>query len=139
MNLDNVKNVYLLIMNCKEDGYWDTSGYCHWSTPAFYSECKFELDDEESLIKSIASFISEYPKGDHEIYIVKDFDWYDNEEQKDYLNNINQKASELAKQITKEKEQKEKLKRLKEREKAHNEQVERDLKKLQELKEEYEQ
>lgn len=134
----NLKDVYLLIARCEEDGYWDTSGYCHWSKPAFYSESKFELDDEESLIDSIAKFMSDYPRGEYELYIVKEIDWYDNEEQKEYFSKIHRKARDLSEKIKEEAELRKKELQTLERKRAEQDTISRDLKKLEELKRKYE-
>lgn len=138
INTTNLKDVYLLIAKCEEQGYWDTSGYCHWSKPAFYSEDKFELNDEQSLIDSIAKFISDYPNGEYEIYIVKEIDWYDNEEQKEYLSKIHEKAKDLSEKIIAEAELLEQELRILERIRAEQDAINKDLKKLEELKKKYE-
>ena len=42
---------YLLVTHCDEDGYWDTSGYCHWKQYEFFNESEFELDDKSNKEK----------------------------------------------------------------------------------------
>jgi hypothetical protein len=138
MNLENVPEQYLLVVSCEEDGYWDTSGYCHWSKPAVHLESTFDLNDEEDLIKAIGCFKEEYPNGDYEIYVVKNFDCYEHEEQKEYLLQLCYKGEDLAKEIAKEKIRLEKEKKDKELVRQQEAQKERDLKLLNELKEKYE-
>ena len=66
-----MKVKYLLAMDCDEQGYRDTSGYCHRCKNAFHRREEFDLDDEEGLTKAIACFIEEYPQGDYEIYVIQ--------------------------------------------------------------------
>lgn len=68
---------YLLITYCNEDGYWDTSGHCHWSTPSIVQESEFELDNTEDLIRSIASFKFQYPNGQVSLYKIEEISWDD--------------------------------------------------------------
>jgi len=138
LDLENIPEQYLLVASCKKDGYWDTSGYCHWSKPAVYLESTFNLNDEEGLIKAIGCFKEEYPNGDYEIYVVKNFDWYDHEEQREYIRQLGYKGEGLAKEISKEKLMLEKEKEDKKLAIEKEAQRERDLKLLNELKEKYE-
>jgi hypothetical protein len=138
MNLENVPEQYLLVMHCDKQGYWDTSGYCHWSKPALHRKSTFNLDDEEGLIKAIGCFKEEYPNGDYEIYVIKNFDWYDHKEQREYLRQLGDKGEDLAKVISKER-------RIKEEEKQRNDllitkeyEKQKELDQLRKLKEKYE-
>jgi len=111
MNLENIPDQYLLTMFCEDDTYFENGGYCRYYTPSYFRSEIFNLDDEESLVKAIADFKSESPSGDYEIYIVKNFDWYDHEEQREYLRQLGYKGEDLAKEISKEKELREKEKK----------------------------
>ena len=94
----NMKLKYLLTMYCEEQGYWDTSGYCHWREKAFHNREEFDLDDEEGLIKAIASFVEEYPKGEYEIYVIQP-----DEEHENKMANIRKESINLAEKIKQEK------------------------------------
>lgn len=137
-NLENILNKYLLVMSCKKDGYWDTSGYCHWSKPAYHNTATFELSDEEGLVKAIGHFKEEYPKGDYEIYVTKNFDWYDHKEQREYLNQLGYKGESLAKEIAKEKHLKEAEKKKRQIEIDNEKLIQKELEQLKKLKEKYE-
>jgi hypothetical protein len=71
---------YLLVMHCEKDGYWDTSGYCCWSTPEYFRESEFDVDDKEGLTRAIASFKFEYPKGEISLYKIEEMTWDDTNE-----------------------------------------------------------
>lgn len=108
-------------MHCQEQGYWDTSGYCHWSIPAFYNTEQFDLDQEQDLIQRLATFIEKYPQGEHEIHLIhpyKDYnydddEWEINEQTHDKILDIECEAMDLSKKIAEQKkiEEKEKLKK----------------------------
>ena len=66
---------YLLIKSANSDGYWDTSGHCHWHRKEHYEEIKFDLDEEEAIINSIGRFMSEYPNGEVSLYKIEDIEW----------------------------------------------------------------
>lgn len=66
---------YLVIMTCAQEGYWDTSGYCHWKKEAVFRESEFDLDDEEGLTKAIGHFKFQNPNGDVSIYKIEKADW----------------------------------------------------------------
>jgi hypothetical protein len=110
-----MKTKYLLTMHCKEQGYWDTSGYCHWKKSAYHNHEEFDLDDEEGLIKAIACFRAEYPKGEYEIYIIEsrkywdedEFMWCQDEEHENKMANIRKESINLAEKIKQEKKAKE--------------------------------
>jgi hypothetical protein len=141
-----MKLKYLLTMHCKEQGYWDTSGYCEWREDAFHRHEEFDLDDEEGLIKAIASFTEKYPRGEYEIYIVQPYnDWsYDDPEwekykdQEDKINEIMQKSFNLTEKIKKEKRSKEIAEKKAETEKETARLKEHELETLRKLKEKYE-
>lgn len=136
--LENIPNRYLLVMSCKKDGYWDTSGYCYWSKPAYHNESTFELNEEEELVKAIGCFKEEYPNGDYEIYVVKNFDRYDHEEQREYLRQLGYKGEELAKVIAEENRKKELEKKKAEKEALEERFKQEELEQLKKLKEKYE-
>lgn len=116
-----MKLKYLLITRCEEQGYWDTSGHCHWSIPAFYNTEQFDLDQSDSLVKSLAEFIEKYPPGEYEIYVIKpyreynydDDEWEVEKESHDKILDIECEAIALSKKIAEQKkiEEKEKLKK----------------------------
>lgn len=142
-----MKVKYLLAMDCDEQGYWDTSGYCHWRKNAYHRREEFDFDDEEGLTKAIACFIEEYPQGDYEIYVIQSYrEWNEDkfeleqdDEHERKIANIGQKAKSLAQKIKEEKRLKEKEEENK-RIIAESKRIkEQDLKKLEELKAKYEQ
>lgn len=143
-----MKLKYLLIMHCGEQGYWDTSGYCHWSKPAFYKTEQFELNQKEGLIKCLAEFIEQYPQGEYEIHLVhpyKDWDyddyteWKDNcEEQESQITSIEEDALLMSKKIAEQKKIEEREKVRKEKDIAIEREKQRELKLLAQLKEKYE-
>ena len=72
----------LVVMDCPRDGYWDTSGHCHWEKPAIhrveeFGECVWD-DDEEAwkarAVREIAEFLLERPKGTVDVYRLHDTD-----------------------------------------------------------------
>jgi hypothetical protein len=141
-----MKTKYLLAMHCEEQGYWDTSGHCHWREKAYHSHEEFGLDDEEGLIKAIAWFRAEYPKGEYEVYVIQSYrewcedewEWIRDEEHENKINEIMQKSFNLTEKIKEEKRAKEieaKNKKLQEEKEA---QKQRELKLLVELKAKHE-
>ena len=66
---------YLLVKFAARDGYWDTSGYCHWSKEEYFRETEFDLDDEQGIIDSIGEFRSEYPRGEIYLYKIENTEW----------------------------------------------------------------
>ena len=141
-----MKLKYLLIMHCQEQGYWDTSGYCHWSIPAFYNTEQFDLDQEQDLIQCLATFIEKYPPGEHEIHLVHpykhwsydDDEWEAEQQTYDKILNIECEAMALSKKIAEQKKIKEKEKAQKEKDTAIQQEKEKELKLLAKLKEKYE-
>jgi len=141
-----MKLKYLLTMHCKEQGYWDTSGYCEWREDAFHHHEEFDLDDEEGLIEAIASYTEKYPRGEYEIYIIHPYnDWfYDGtewekyKEQEDKINEIMEKSKDLAEKIKKEKRAKEIEEKKRQIAKEQESIKRQELKKLEELKAKYE-
>ena len=142
-----MKLKYLLVMDCDEQGYWDTSGYCHSYPKSYHRRTEFDLDDEEGLIKGIACFIEEYPQGEYEIYFIEshrnwnddEFEWETDYAREDTIANIGQKAISLAKKITEEKRLKHLEEKNKQVEKERETIRQQELKKLEELKAKYEQ
>lgn len=141
-----MKTKYLLTMHCEEQGYWDTSGQCRWRENAFHSHEEFDLDDEEGLIKAIACFRAEYPKGNYEVYVIQSYrDWYDGENEwekgEEYENKINeimQKSFNLTEKIKQEKKAKEIAEKKAQVEKEAARAKEHELETLRKLKEKYE-
>lgn len=133
---------YLLIASCKEDGYWDTSGHCHWRKPAFdYSE-EFEKNEEgeKYLTEDLADILHKHPKCDHKIYVILDYETYEdtyNEECKQ-IETIESDAKLLAREL----QDKDFLKAAEEvklrRENMLAEEERKDLAILKQLKEKYE-
>ncbi len=117
-------------MTCAQEGYWDTSGYCHWKKEAVFRESEFDLDNEEGLIKTIANFKFEYPRGDISLYKILDISWDDS-------NDIIKKADPLIKQLEIEEEKAEKEKARKEKEASAQKAKDRDLEQLRKLQEKY--
>ena len=140
-----MKLKYLLTTRCDEQGYWDTSGHCHWNKSAHHVNSEFDIDDEESLINAIAYFVEEYPSGEYDIYVIQSYREWDQDEfeyiqddaheQKMY--DIKNKAVEKSKKIAEQKYlqyiEKQKL----DREKEKAQQRERELKQLEELRAKY--
>lgn len=128
-------------MDCDEQGYWDTSGYCHWSKKAYHRREEFDLDDEEGLTKAIACFIEEYPQGEYEIYVIQSYrEWNkQDDEHESKIANIGQKAISLAQKIKEEKRLKEIEEKNKQKAKEQERIKQQELKKLEELKAKYEQ
>lgn len=134
-------------MDCDEQGYWDTSGYCHWRKKAYHRREEFDFDDEEGLTKAIACFIEEYPQGDYEIYVIQSYrEWNEDkfeleqdDEHESKIANIRQKAISLAQKIKEEKRLKEIEEKNKQKAKEQERIKQQDLKKLEELKAKYEQ
>lgn len=134
-------------MDCDEEGYWDNSGCCHWHKNAFHNREEFDLDDEEGLIKGIACFIEEYPKGDYEIYVIQsyrewnedEFEWGQDNEHEKKMADIGQKAISLAQKIKEEKRLKEIEEKKKQKAKEQESLKRIELQKLEELKAKYEQ
>jgi len=141
-----MKLKYLLTMHCEEQGYWDTSGYCHWRKNAFHSHEEFDLDDEEGLIKAIAYFAEEYPNGEYEIYIIEsrkywdedEFMWFQDEEHENKMANIRKESINLAEKIKQEKNAKEIEARNKTLQEEKEAEKQRELKLLAELKAKHE-
>lgn len=141
-----MKLKYLLTMHCEEQGYWDTSGCCRWREDAFHNHEEFDLDDEEGLIKAIASFTEKYPRGEYETYVIKSYrewsedewEWIKDQEHENKMNEIMEKSKDLAEKIKKEKRAKE-IEEKKRQVAKEQESVKRqELKKLEELKAKYE-
>jgi len=92
-------------MYCGEQGYWDTSGQCRWSRPAFHNTEQFDLDQSDNLVKSLACFIEEYPPGEYEIYLIhpcsdwaySDGDWETEKQFQDKVNELECEAIALSK------------------------------------------
>lgn len=141
-----MKTKYLLTMYCEEQGYWDTSGYCHWRKNAFHSHEEFDLDDEEGLIKAIAFFVEEYPNGKYEIYIIEsrkywdedEFMWFQDEEHENKMANIRKESINLVEKIKQEKKAKEIEARNKKLQEEKEAEKQRELKLLAELKAKHE-
>jgi len=141
-----MKTKYLLTMHCKEQGYWDTSGYCHWREKAYHSHEEFGLDDEEGLIKAIAWFRAEYPKGEYEVYVIQSYrewcedewEWIRDEEHENKINEIMQKSFNLTEKIKQEKIAKEIAEKKAKQEKEAARVKEQELEALRKLKEKYE-
>jgi hypothetical protein len=141
-----MKTKYLLTMHCQEQGYWDTSGYCHWRKNAFHSHEEFDLDDEEGLIKAIASFAEEYPEGEYEVYVIQSYrewcedewEWTQDEEHENKMNEIMQKSFNLTEKIKEEKRAKEIAEKKAKQEKEAARVKEQELEALRKLKEKYE-
>lgn len=136
-------------MHCGEQGYWDTSGYCRWSIPAFYNTEEFDLDQEQDLIQRLATFIEKYPPGEYEIHLIhpyKDWDyddymeWKDSngEEKTNKIASIEQEAFLMSKKIAEQKKIEEKEKAQKEKAAAIEQEKQRELKLLAELKAKHE-
>lgn len=121
---------YLLVMHCDEDGYWDTSGYCHWKKDEFFNESEFELDDKEGLLRAIANFKFEYPNGDLYLYKIEEMSWDDS-------NNIIQEADPIIKDLKMKANIAEKEKKKKEQEASAQRQKANDLEQLRKLQEKY--
>lgn len=121
---------YLIVMHCDEDGYWDTSGHCHWSKPEFFRESEFDLDEKEDLIKAIANFKFEYPKGDVSVYKIEKMTW-------DESNDIIKEADPLIKDLCLEKEREDRRRVAIAQEDAAKRQKAYDLEQLRKLQEKY--
>ena len=117
-------------------GYWDTSGYCHWSKNAQHNELEFELSEEESLKKAIAQFLFDNPSGEYSIYKIKEIDYYS--EEQDLINNLGTEARKLALKLEIDHNIKEKAAKKLQQQESLERQKRLDLEKLQELKEKYE-
>jgi hypothetical protein len=141
-----MKTKYLLTMYCEEQGYWDTSGYCHWQKSAYHNREEFDLDDEEGLIKAIAYFVQEYPQGDYEIYVIQSYrewcvdewEWTRDEEHENKMANIRKESINLAEKIKQEKKAKEIEARNKKLQEEKEAEKQRELKLLAELKAKHE-
>ena len=144
--IGDMKLKYLLIMLCQEQGYWDTSGYCHWSKLAFYNTEQFDLNKEEDLIKCLACFIEEYPLGEYEIHLVHPYkDWnYDEDELEvgekihNKILNIECEAIALSRKIAEQKELDKKAKIQKQRIDDAEQKKQEELKLLAQLKAKHE-
>lgn len=126
---------YLLIKSADSDGYWDTSGHCHWHRKEHYEEIKFDLDEEEAIINSIGRFMSEYPNGEVSLYKIEDIE-YDTKEY-DHLQDIISYGKNRSKLITAEKEKKKKQKEAEEIAISKKREEERELAQLKKLQEKY--
>lgn len=117
-------------MTCAQEGYWDTSGYCHWKKEAVFRESEFDLDNEEGLTKAIANFKFENPKGDVSVYKIEEMTWDDS-------NDIIKKSDPLIKQLEIEEEIAEKEKARKEKEASAQRAKTYELEQLRKLQEKY--
>lgn len=141
-----MKLKYLLTMHCEEQGYWDTTGHCHWRKNAYHSHEEFGLDDEERLIKAIACFRAEYPKGEYEVYFIQSYqewcedewEWISDAEHENKMNEIMQKSFNLTEKIKEEKRAKEIAEKKARQEKEAARVKEQELEALRKLKEKYE-
>ncbi len=132
---------YLLVAFCKADGYWDTSGYCHWSKKAYFFKEEYAISYINNLIKDLANFIYEYPNGDFDIYKIEPTGelWGDNlPEDNGLVENLINSARQMAVELKKAKEiadeEKERIEQEKEKERVKN----LELKMLAELKAKHE-
>jgi hypothetical protein len=140
-----MKLKYLLTMRCDETGYWDTSGYCHWSKDSYHVNSEFDIDDEESLINAIAYFVEEYPSGEYDIYVIRsyrewdqdEFEWIQDDAHEQKMYDIQNKAVEKSKKIAEQKHLQHIEKQKLDREKEKDQQRERELKQLETLKAKY--
>lgn len=121
---------YLLILRAEEQGYWDTSGYCQWSTPSYFQESEFELDEKDYLIKVIANFKFEYPNGDISLYKIEEMTWDD-------TNDIISEADPIIKDLQIKAEIAEKEKKKMEKEASERRIKAYDLEQLKKLQEKY--
>lgn len=137
---------YLLTMHCEEDGYWDTSGHCHWHRPYFCQNKQFDLNNTDDLIQTLGRFIESYPGGQYKIYLIQCYEWW-NEDEFQYerdevysqkINSIEQQAIKLSKKINEDKKVKKiELDKAKAAQ-AKAEEKKRELELLEKLKEKYE-
>jgi hypothetical protein len=140
-----MKTKYLLAMHCEEQGYRDTSGHC-CVRKAYHSHEEFALDDEEGLIKAIACFRAEYPKGEYEVYVIQSYrewcedewEWTRDAEHENKMNEIMQKSFNLTEKIKEEKRAKEIAEKKAQQEKEAARVKEQELEALRKLKEKYE-
>lgn len=141
-----MKLAYLLTMYCEEDGYWDTSGHCHWRRKHFCENKEFDLNDTDDLIQTLGQFIESYPEGQYKIYLIQCLEWW-NEDEFQYerdevysqkINSIEQQAIKLSEKINEDKKVKKiELDKAKAAQ-AKAEEKKRELELLEKLKEKYE-
>jgi hypothetical protein len=107
------------------------------------------MNEEESLIQAIASFIEEYPQGDYEIYVIQSCNYWSEDEDPDEQEKDNKqtqriadivdKSIKLSKEIAERKRLEEKEARKKKRQAEEERDKQRELKLLAELKAKHEQ
>lgn len=98
---------YLLILQADQTGYWDTSGYCHWSKGPYFFIQTWELDSTDGIIQDIGRFKSEYPNGDVHLYKVEYNYWENDKDISSILDAGEDKAKEFTLKKAEEKKQKE--------------------------------
>lgn len=126
-----MKTKYLLTMY-SESERWNRC-YAQWETDKYHNREEFDLDDEEGLIKAIAYFVEEYPKGEYEIYVIQP-----DEEHENKMANIRKESINLAEKIKQEKKAKEIEARNKTLQEEKEAEKQRELKLLAELKAKHE-
>lgn len=129
---------FLVYFFCEEDGYTDTSGHTHWIQPQQSRVQTYELlveetidDIKKEISKDIGYFLSDYPRGEVEIYQLAD------NQNEDLISEIEKSGFEEADRITKEKAQKEKLRKELIKQRRKEDQRVRDMAKFKELQEKY--
>lgn len=110
--------------------------YGTWGNPAVFYEEKYELEDEESLIKSIGYFKEDRPNGNVSIYVIEDIEW--GTVYYDHICDLIKCGSKKAEEIAKKKEEAEKQRLIKVREKQLEGEKARELEQLAKLKAKYE-
>lgn len=125
---------YLLVMH--DNGKLADERYGTWGTSAVFYQEKYELEDEESLIKSIGYFKEDRPNGDVSIHIIEEIEWCSDK----YLHiyDLIKAGENKAEEISKKKEEAEKQRLLKVREKQLEGEKARELEQLAKLKAKYE-
>ena len=98
---------YLLILQVDQTGYWDTSGYCHWSKGPYFSIQTWEIDDIDGITKDIGKFKSEYPDGNVFLYKVEYDYWEKDKDISSILDAGEDKALNITIKKAEEKKQKE--------------------------------
>jgi hypothetical protein len=126
---------YLLILQADQTGYWDTSGYCHWSKGPYFSKQTWELDNIDGIIEDIGKFKSEYPDGDVYLYKVEECDYW--EKDKD-ISSILDAGEDKAKELTIKRDEEKRQEKLKIAELEAERRKARELVELERLKSLYE-
>lgn len=135
--IDRVKEYnYLLTSFCPQDGYWDTSGYCHWSKDAQFYQESFDLDDEDGLAKALADL--KHDHAEYSISIVKNLDWHDDEQIVEHISNIEERADEMVVRREEDEKIEAAKKKKKELEERREKLRQKELSQLEELKKKYE-